>query len=431
MTKPRKLSVAIIGSGPSGFFAAEALLAAERNIEIDIIERLPSPFGLIRFGVAPDHQITKKVTETYEEIGRSPNVRFFGNVHVGDDLQLADVQRLYDAVVLATGAPEDVPLTIPGADLPGVHGCAQFVGWYNGHPDNAGLRPNLGVGGVAVLGMGNVALDITRVLAKSPAELEATDISEYALSSLRSSAVTDIFVFGRRSPLETRFSNVELREIGALNEVSRTVDKAQLDAVRAMKSEAPRQQQKNFQVFEDFAREQPRETLKRVHFIFNATPEMIIGEQNVSGIRMRRPGASNGHWDVACGMVVSAIGFRGRPIRGIPFDPVRRIVPSQNGKVSDALYIVGWIKRGPSGVIGTSKPDGAVVAQGILQEFPEGGSKPGRSAFVDLLARKKIDWIGFDGWKRIDRAERDAARPGSPRQKLFRIADMLMQARIE
>lgn len=431
MIQRKRLSVAIIGSGPSGFFAAEALLAAEPNIEIDIIERLPAPFGLIRFGVAPDHQVTKKVTETYEAIAQLSNVRFFGNVEVGVAPDLADMRNFYDAIVLATGAPEDAPLSIPGADLPGVHGCAQFVGWYNGHPDNASLRPNLGIRAAAVLGMGNVALDVTRVLARSHAELETTDISEYALSSLRSSSITDIYVFGRRSPLETRFSNVELREIGGLTEVSRVLNQAQLDAVRHLKDEAPRPQQKNFQVFESFAREQRRWAPKKVHFVFNATPVAVLGQEDVKAIRMRHTGSDNSYWDVACGMVIGAIGFRGRPLPGVPFDPVRRIVPNDNGRVQDALYAVGWIKRGPSGVIGTSKPDGTVAAHGILQEFPQGGSKPGRPAFVDFLARRKIDWIGFDGWKRIDRAERSAARPGSPRQKLFRVADMLMHAKIE
>jgi ferredoxin--NADP+ reductase len=168
-----------------------------------------------------------------------------------------------------------------------------------------------------------------------------------------------------------------------------------------------------------------------VHFVFNATPVAVFGKEDVKAIRMRHTGSDNSYWDVACGMVIGAIGFRGRPLPGVPFDPVRRIVPNDNGKVQDALYAVGWIKRGPSGVIGTSKPDGTVAAHGILQEFPQGGSKPGRPAFVDFLARRKIDWIGFDGWKRIDRAERSAARPGSPRQKLFRVADMLMHAKIE
>jgi len=318
-------------------------------------------------------------------------------------------------------------LSVPGSDLQGVYGCAQFVGWYNGHPDHAGLAPSFDTDAVAVLGMGNVALDVIRVLTKSPVELETTDICEYALSALRTSAIRDVYVLGRRGPLETRFSNVELREIGTLEGVSRVVDARQLENAHETAGAASRLQQRNFQVFHNFASE-PQRPGKRVHFIFNVVPDSILGGSGVDGIRLRRAGESTTHLDLACGMIIGAIGFRGRPIPGVPFDPVRKIVPNENGKVADSVYAVGWIKRGPSGVIGTNKPDGALAAQSIIQEFPHGGSKEGRAKLIRLLVEKKIRWIDYEGWKRIDRTEREIARPGSPRQKLHRIADMMTHA---
>ena len=428
MMKAKQITVAIVGSGPSGFFAAEALLESGRNVEIDIIERLPLPFGLIRFGVAPDHQTTKKVTETYAAIAESPVVRFFGNVTVGIDVQFDELRRLYDAVIVATGAPEDAPWVVPGRHLYGVYGCAAFVGWYNGHPDHASLTPSFESESVAIIGMGNVALDIVRILAKSPAELEVTDITEYALTALKSSNVRDIYLIGRRGPLETRFSNPELREIGALQGATRVVDPYVLASARQNEGAASRHQQKNLRVLEEFCRE-PKATGKKIHFLFNATTESILGETSVRGITLRH---GDGHQiQLDCGMVVGAIGFRSRPIPGLPFDQGRKVVPNENGRVADSLYVVGWIKRGPSGVIGTSKPDAAEAARAILQGLPNGGAKPGRSQLVALLERQRVRWIDFEGWKLIDRLERRNARPGAPRQKFYRVAEIMAHAQVE
>ncbi|MHA1570336.1 MAG: FAD-dependent oxidoreductase, partial [Alphaproteobacteria bacterium] len=366
------LKVAVVGSGPSGFYTTEALAKRIPGCEIDVIERLPTPFGLIRGGVAPDHQSTKRVARAFDRIAQRPEVRFFGNVSIGKDISIPELQAAYDAVVLAIGAPLDRKLDIPGGTLAGVIGSAAFVGWYNGHPDFRDLQPNLDCQGVAIIGNGNVALDIARLLVKTKAELARTDLPDYALEAIADAPITDVYLLGRRGPVEAKFTNVELREMGHLENCVPMVAAEDLPETldgQDMSERDLRLKQKNLATLQGFADVDRAGKSKRVHFSFFAKPECVLGEKAVSGLRMERTKIVDGRavgtgetFVVDCGLVIPAIGYRSSPIKGLPFDDIKGVIPSENGRVADGLYVAGWIRRGPTGVIGTNKPDGALVA---------------------------------------------------------------------
>ncbi|MDH3472321.1 MAG: FAD-dependent oxidoreductase [Rhodospirillales bacterium] len=429
--------VAIIGAGPSGFYAAEALLKSDCDCSIDMIESLPSPYGLIRFGVAPDHEKTKNVTRAYERTLRNEQVAYYGNVTIGRDLSLEELRALYDAVVVAIGAPVDRPLGIPGDDKKGVLGAAAFVGWYNGHPDFVDLDPNLETASVAIIGNGNVALDVARILAKTPEELAKTDLPDYAAEAIRRAPITDIHILGRRGPVEAKWTNVELREMGTLADAYPLLDAAQLpEAVEGDWSDRDRRlREKNLATLRGFLDLAPGGRAKRVHFRFYAQPVEVLGadraERQVGALRLERTRVEGGRaqgtgetFEIPCGLVVASIGYRTDPIKGLPFDQARGVVVSDNGRVDAGLYVVGWAKRGPSGVIGSNKPDGDQVARQIAEDFQE-GRKAGRRGLEDLLSERRVAWVGFDDWKRIEAAEVAAAAPGAPRKKLTRVSDML------
>jgi NADPH-dependent glutamate synthase beta subunit-like oxidoreductase len=427
------LSVAIVGSGPAGFYTADALLEANAACEIDIIERLPTPYGLIRAGVAPDHAKTKNVARAYEKIANDPRVRYYGNVEIGRDVTIAELRQCYDAVVLATGASVDRKLGIKGDDKPGVLGVAAFVGWYNGHPDFADLKPELATETVAVIGIGNVAVDVARVLVKTPQEMAATDLTDYAAKAIQAAPIRHVRMFGRRGPSDARFTNVELREMGRLQDAAPVVDPAQLpDNVTGEHSERDlRMIEKNLATLREFSTIEPGVRRKRVHFEFFANPVEILGGARVEGVRLERTKVEDGravgtglYFDVACGLVIPAIGYYSEPIPDVPFDKKRGVVINVDGRVEPGLYAVGWIKRGPSGVIGTNKPDGDLAAEQIAADVGAGG-KPGRASFERLLDARKLRAIGFADWKRIEAAEIANARPGAPRRKFSRVADML------
>lgn len=428
------LSVAIVGSGPAGFYTADALLEADPACEIDIIERLPTPYGLIRAGVAPDHAKTKNVARAYEKIATNPRVRYYGNIEVGRDVSIAELRQRYDAVVLATGASVDRKLGIPGDDKPGVLGVASFVGWYNGHPDFADLKPDLATETVVVIGIGNVAVDVARVLVKTPKEMAATDLTDYSAEAIQAAPIRQVRMFGRRGPVDARFTNVELREMGHLEDAAPIVDPAQLpETVTGEYSERDlRMIEKNLATLRDFSKIEPGARRKRVHFEFFANPVEILGKARVEGIRMERTHVVDGRavgtgqfFDVPCGLVIPAIGYYSEPIESVPFDRKRGVVVNSDGRVERGLYAVGWIKRGPSGVIGTNKPDGDVAAEQIAADLGAGSGKPGRAGFERLIKERKLRAVGFAEWKRIEAAEVANARPGAPRRKFFRVADML------
>ncbi len=428
--------VAIVGSGPSGFYTADALLRSGADCEIDILERLPTPYGLIRGGVAPDHQKTKNVTRAYERTALDPRVRYYGNVEVGRDIALDELRAMYDAVVLAVGSPLDRKLGIPGEDKRGVYGSAAFVGWYNGHPDFRDLDPLLDTPTVAVIGNGNVAIDCARVLVKTPEEMATTDIADHAAAAIHASPIRDVYLFGRRGPAEAKFTNVELREMGELEDCVPVVDPKQIPetvpADLALSDRDRRLRERNLATLRAFAGMRREGASKRVHFAFYAMPVEVLGGERVEGLRLERTRVEDGRavgtgdtFEIACGVVIAAIGYHGAPIEGVPFDARRGVIVSENGRVAEGLYAVGWIRRGPTGVIGTNKHDGDRAAEQILADYPQGSGRPGRAALEEQLRARGTRWVTFAEWQRIDQAEIANANPGAPRRKFTSVEEML------
>jgi len=429
------IRVAIVGSGPSGFYTAEALGKADADVEIDMIERLPAPHGLIRYGVAPDHQTTKNVSRNFDKTARRDEFRFYGNVDIGGDITLADLREMYDAVVLAIGSPEDNKLGIPGEDKQGVIGSAAFVGWYNGHPEFIDLDPDLNSANVCVIGNGNVAIDIARLLVKTRAELSPSDITNMSLDALQNSAVTDVYMLGRRGPVEAKFTNVELREMGKLENCVPQIDGTVIpDAVPEeddMSDRDRRLRERNLATLREFVPRQGDELEKRVHFQFYAAPREILGGYKVEGVRLERTEVVDGRavgtsefFEIETSLVLPAVGYRSSGLEGLPFNDDWGVAISDEGRAGDGLYVVGWIKRGPTGVIGTNRPDGQEAAKQILEDIPV-SSKPGRTALEAALAAKGTRIVNYDNWQVLDAHERANARDGAPREKEITVAAML------
>jgi NADPH-dependent glutamate synthase beta subunit-like oxidoreductase len=427
--------VAIVGSGPSGFYTADALIKSGMDCEIDVIDRLPTPFGLIRAGVAPDHQKTKNVSRAYEKTALNDSVAYFGNVDVGQDVGIEALKGLYDAVVLAIGSPYDRKLGVPGEDKKGVFGSADFVGWYNGHPDFRDLEPDLNTMGVVVIGNGNVAIDCARVLVKTPDEMSLTDIATHAADAIYAAPLEDVYMVGRRGPVEAKFTNVELREMGDLQECMPIIDAAQIPeevpAEEKMSDRDRRLKDKNLGTLRSFVDAEPAGRKRRVHFQFYASPVEILGGDTVEGIRLEKTELRDGRavgtgetYDIPCGIVIPAIGYQGQPLDGVPFDERNGVIQNDEGRVSEGVYAVGWIRRGPTGVIGTNKHDGDKASQQIQEDCADGG-KTGRAGLKELLTEKSVRWVDYSDWQKIDAAEKLAAAEGAPRRKLTRIPEML------
>ena len=429
------VSVAIVGSGPAGFYTADALINSGDDVSVDFIDRLPTPFGLIRGGVAPDHQTTKNVARKYEKTALMEPVRYYGNVEVGRDVSLAELREIYDAVVLAIGAPRDRLMNIPGEDKTGVFGSADFVGWYNGHPDFRDLNPDLNVSTAAVIGVGNVAIDVARLLVRTEEELANADIPIHAEKAILESPIDDVYIFGRRGPVEAKFTNVELREMGKLEQSVPVLDAGQLpEGVGELSDRDKRLKERNLETFREFATRKPDEKPKRVHFRFYASPTEVLGGDRVEGLRLERTKVEDGRavgtgefFDIECGLVVPSIGYRSDPLEGAPFDEKQGIVPNDDGRVDEGLYAVGWIKRGPTGVISSNRPDGVTVAEYIHDDFGAGAknAKPGREAFEKLLKERSIRSVSYADWKKIEAAEIKNARGEHPREKFVTIEEML------
>ncbi|MGB0571494.1 MAG: FAD-dependent oxidoreductase [Alphaproteobacteria bacterium] len=427
------INVAVIGAGPSGFYTVDALLKGDKDVRVDIIERLPTPFGLIRGGVAPDHQTTKKVARVYEKTALRDSVGYYGNVEVGRDVTMAELHEMYDAIVLAVGAPRDRKLGIPGEDKAGVFGSADFVGWYNGHPDFTDLQPDLNTGTVVVIGQGNVAVDVARVLVKTPEEMTETDIADHAADAVEAAPITDVYMIGRRGPIEAKFTNVELREMGKLDDCQPVIDPDQLpdEVIGDWSDRDKRLKDRNLATMKEFPDVDPAGKSKRVHFTFYAKPIEILGGDKVEGIRMEHTRVEDGRsvgtgefFDIECGLVIPAIGYFSDPFPGVPFDADNGIVVHDEGRVGDGVYAVGWIKRGPTGVIGTNKPDGDIAAKQIFEDM-EDGTKPGREALEALLKDRDVRCLTYQDWQTIDAAEVAAAKPGAPRRKFVTIDTMI------
>jgi ferredoxin--NADP+ reductase len=425
--------VAVIGSGPAGYYSAEALQKSfGENVRIDMIDRLPVPYGLIRSGVAPDHQSIKAVSKRYEKVALSDNVRFVGNVTVGRDVAIPELLSLYDAVILATGAPNDRPLQIPGSGLPGVIGSAAFVGWYNGHPEYADLDPPLDVAGAAVIGNGNVALDVARILSKTSTEFAGSDIVAHAYDELAKSAIRDIHLLGRRGPHQIAMTPKELGELGHLEEAAPRIDAADFPPEADDASLDPGLR-KSVTHLRAFAAAQA-EKRKTIHFDFFAMPVAIEGEGKVERLIVERTrltedlrAVGTGEtYAIACGLVVSCIGYQTPPIEGVPYDQESGRFANDGGVIGNGLYCVGWARRGPSGTIGTNRPDGYEVAEKIAAALAEGASaKAGGDGLDTLLKQRGTDVVTFQHWQQIEAAETARAREGSPREKFVAISEML------
>ncbi|WP_326525000.1 FAD-dependent oxidoreductase [Sphingomonas sp.] len=426
--------IAVIGSGPAGYYTAEAAQKMFGDaVRVDIIDRLPVPFGLIRTGVAPDHQSIKAVSRRYEATALTESVRFVGNVSVGRDVAIAELLELYDAVVLATGAPADRPIGIPGDDLPGVVGSAAFVGWYNGHPDHAALAPALDGGGAVVIGNGNVALDVARILAKTEDELGGSDIVGHALDRLKGGHAGDITILGRRGPHQIAMTPKELGELGHLARARPVVDAADLPPVEDDAALDPGQR-KSVTHLRDFAgRDDTGDAPIRIVFDFFARPVAIEGEGRAERVIVERTaigadGSARGTGEtyaVPATLVVSCIGYRTPPIEGVPYDEAAGRFANDEGRIAPGLYAVGWARRGPTGTIGTNRPDGFAIVDKIAEDSAGGSDKPGRPGLDALLAERGVDVVTFRDWQRIDAAEVARARTGAPREKFVAVDDML------
>jgi len=423
---------AVVGSGPAGFYTAEALEKAYGDrARIDILDRYPVPYGLIRFGVAPDHQSLKAVSKRYDKVAESAGVDFIGNVTIGSDVSVAELLGLYDAVVLATGAPHDRKLGIPGEDLPGVVGSGEFVGWYNGHPEFADLDPPLGGSHAVVVGAGNVALDCARILSKTRHEFEGSDIVGHALDALDNSAVRTVTILGRRGPHQVAMTPKELGELGHLEAAVPEVDLADFPPVEADEPLEPglRKSVSILRSFADLRQDKP----KRMVFDFFAKPLRIEGDGKAERVIVERTeldekGGARGTgetYEVPASLIITAIGYSTSPIAEVPFEGGKFV--NQGGRISDRLYAVGWARRGPTGTIGTNRPDGYEVAEQIASAMPAGSAngRTGAEGLQRLLQSRGVMPTDYDDWRKIEQTEVGRARPGSPREKFVRHQDWL------
>jgi ferredoxin/flavodoxin---NADP+ reductase len=446
------LRVAVVGSGPAGFYAAGALLDAEVPFEVDMIERLPTPWGLVRLGVAPDHPKLKTVSRAFERIALKPGFRFFGNVEVGRDLTHQDLTQLYDAVIYAFGAQSDRRLGIPGEELPGSWSATELVAWYNGHPDFQELEFDLNVERAVVIGNGNVALDVARMLALTPEELAPTDTTDPAIEAIGASTISDIVVVGRRGPAQASWTTQELKELGELAGADVVVDRAELilDPASEASLEQDTNSKRNMEVLRDFAAREPTGKPMTVRLRFLASPVAIQGNGRVESIDLVRNRLeeqdgrlvavpTDEHETLDCGLVFRSVGYRGVGLPELPFEERRGTIRNELGRVVNAdgrhvaqSYCAGWIKRGPTGIIGTNKKDATETVAQLLEDVRSGRVAHREEATPDaveaLLAERDIRAVMYQGWTSIDELERAAGEKlGRPRVKL-RTWDELLEA---
>ena len=438
------MRVAIVGAGPAGAFAADRLLRRVGNVEIDLFERLPTPWGLLRSGVAPDHQEIKRLDETFDRETLGHGCRFFGNVEVGVDISHPELMEHYDAVIYATGAQTDKSLGIPGEDLPGSWPATEFVAWYNGHPDYRGLEFDLSHERAVVIGNGNVAADVVRMLTRSIAELERTDIADHALDALRQSRVKEVVVLGRRGPAQAAFTSSELRELGHMDGVDVIVDPddAELDALSAewLAEEGTFTARKNVELLREFAaRPESPDAERRIVLRFLRSPVEIRGEGRVEAVdvgrneivrsddgALRPRSVDDERETIECGLVLRSVGYRAVPLPDVPFDERSYVLPNDRGRVRDTegnpvpgVYAVGWIKRGPTGILGTNKRDAEETVDRVAEDLASGALKarqlPEREQIDKLIGERKPEVVTADGWHAIDARElqlgEDAQRP--------------------
>jgi ferredoxin--NADP+ reductase len=412
------LRVAIVGAGPAGIYAgnllADAVEAAGGSVTIDLVESLPAPYGLIRYGVAPDHPRIKGIVDSLHEMLDSGRIRFLGNVEVGRDVTMDDLKARYHAVILATGAIRDAALDIPGIDKRGSHGAADFVAWFDGHPDVPRTWP-LDARQVAVIGNGNVALDVARMLAKHARDLVTTEIPDNVLEGLEASAVTDVHVFGRRGPADIKFTPIELRELGEVPDVDIVLDDADFEGIDP--AAAPTNQLKvMLRTLQSWRGKEPTGASRRLHLHFWHAPVEVLGDERVEGVRFERTRSVDGavvgtgeFVDYPLQAVYRAVGYYGTRVEGAPFDEARGVIPNEAGRVleSPGLYATGWIKRGPVGLIGHTKSD-AMETVGHLVDDARAGllPAPAEGDLVALLEEREVEFTTWDGWRALDAHER-------------------------
>jgi ferredoxin--NADP+ reductase len=454
-TTENPLRVAIVGAGPSGFYAAEHILKDDGvHAQVDLFDRLPTPFGLVRGGVAPDHPKIKSVIRVYEKTAAREGFRFFGNVKVGHDVEVEDLERLYHAIVFTVGCETDRRLGIPGEDLAGSHAATAFVGWYNAHPDYCDEEFDLSCERAVVIGNGNVAMDVARMLALTDRELRQTDTADHAIEALDRKGIREIVVLGRRGPAQAAFTNPEIRELGEMEDADVFVDPAEVEldpasAAYLESDEADKTTRVNVETLREFSQREPQGKRQRIVLRFLASPVEIRGDGRVESIvigrneladeggalRARDTGERE---ELECGLVLRSVGYTGIPIEGVPFDERRGLILNEGGRVLDSHdaghklghYTAGWIKRGPSGVIGTNKKDALETVQHLLADVREGRllepSSPEPAAVEELLAARGVRFVSFEDWRAIDQAEVGRGEPhGRPRVKFVRVEEML------
>jgi ferredoxin--NADP+ reductase len=454
-TPENPLRVAIVGAGPSGFYAAEHILKdGDLHAQVDLFDRLPTPFGLVRGGVAPDHPKIKSVTRVYEKTAAREGFRFFGNVKIGRDIEVEELEGLYHAIVFTVGCETDRALGVPGEDLAGSYAATAFVGWYNAHPDYADHDFDLSAERAVVIGNGNVAMDVARMLALTDHELRQTDTADHAIEVLDKKNIKEIVVLGRRGPVQAAFTNPEIKELGVMEDADVVVDPADMELDRASKAllesdEADKTTRVNVETLQEFSGRTPEGKKQRIVLRFLASPIELKGDGKVESIVIGRNELveENGRLvakdtgereELECGLVLRSVGYTGVPIEGVPFDEKRGLILNEGGRVLDSHdaghkvghYTAGWIKRGPSGVIGTNKKDALETVQHLLADVASetllSPSNPAPEAIEQLLAEKNVRYISFEDWQAIDQAEVGRGEPhGRPRVKFVRVDEML------
>lgn len=456
-TEMNPLRVAIIGAGPTGFYTAEHLYRQkELTVEIDMFERLPTPYGLVRYGVAPDHQKIKSVTKVYDRTAKNPGFRFFGNVEMGAHIRLEDLRNYYHQIVYTTGAQTDRQLGIPGEDLSGSLPATEFVAWYNGHPDYRDYEVDLSVEAAAVVGIGNVAMDVARILSRTPEELATTDIADYALAALRESKIKTVYILGRRGPAQAKFTTPEIKELGEMAGADPIVlpEEAELDDLSqaALADSSDRSTINKVGVIQSYARKEAGGKSRQLILRFLVSPVELIGDENGRVAKMRlvknelyktesgtlRPRATDNFEEISVGLVFRSVGYRGVPLPGVPFYDSWGVILNQEGRVIDSEtkepvlgeYTGGWIKRGPSGVIGTNKPDALETVKHMMEDLAEGKilnpSQPAADAILALVKERQPDYFTYDDWLQLDEMEvAKGEGQGRPRVKFTSVPEML------
>jgi ferredoxin--NADP+ reductase len=456
-TEANPLRVAIVGSGPTGFYAADHLFRQkELVVEIDMFDRLPTPYGLVRFGVAPDHQKIKSVTKAFARTAGKPNFRFYGNVEFGSHLTVEDMRAHYHQIIYTTGAQSDRKMGIPGEDLAGSHPATEFVAWYNGHPDYRDYQFDLSQESAAVVGIGNVAMDVARILTRTPEELAKTDIADYALEALSKSKIKEVYILGRRGPGQAKFTSPEIRELGEMADADLVIlpEEAELDDLSAASLEAGknRAQMKIVDILQDLASRQPTGKSCKLALRFLVSPVELFGNEAGEVARMRlvknelyateagtlRPRATDQFEEIPVGLVFRSVGYRGVPLPGVPFNDSWGVILNQKGRVLNGEtqqpvtgeYTAGWIKRGPSGVIGTNKPDALETVNCMMEDLANGvilsPSSPEPAAVKKLVQARQPNYFTFADWLKLDELElSEGKKLGRPRLKFTCVEDML------